>query len=102
MSERMMFLFSKGELKRIVLSEEGGAKLITVDMHGLSVKEATRLLKNLIAVDREGYDICVIHGFTHGTKIKEALWNEKLSERIYKKTSPGYNPGRTYLKLNAA
>ncbi len=82
MSERIMFLFSRDEIKRIRDElQEDGSHLITVDMHGLKVKEAKRFLKNLIAINKEGYEMCVIHGFNHGTAIKEMVNKDSLSER---------------------
>ncbi len=103
MSERIMFLFSRDEISRI--NDEvrtDGSHLITVDMHGLSTNKAKRFLKNLVAINKEGYEMCIIHGFNHGTAIKEMVKNEKLSERVIEKSPVKNNPGRTNIKLCAA
>ena len=98
-----MFLFSKDEISRIKDKvREDGSHLVTVDMHGLKAKEAKRFLKNLIAVNREGYEMCIIHGFNHGTAIKEIVNTENLGERVLKRIPVRHNPGATRLMLCAA
>ena len=103
MKERIMFLFTMDEISRIRSTiQENGTHILTVDLHGLRVKEAIKFLKNLIAADKEGYDICVIHGYLHGTAIKEAIYKQKISNRISKKYCCNGNCGMTYLKLVAS
>ena len=103
MSERISFLFSKEDIARIKFSvQKDGKKLVTVDMHGLRAKDARKFIKNLVAINKEGYDMCFIHGYNHGTAIKEIIWNEKLNNRITDKRGIQKNPGITYLSVAAA
>ena len=103
MNERMMFLFSKEDISRIKFSiQKNGKKLVTVDLHGLRAKEARQFIKNLVAINKEGYDMCFIHGFNHGTAIKKIIWNESVNSRITDKRGIQNNPGVTYLSVAAA
>ncbi len=102
MSEKMLFLFKKEDVERVSEVIEDGRKIIFIDVHGMSVKEADKFLKAIILLDREGNDLCVIHGYVHGTKIKEHIFNEKISDRILDIRTVKYNMGRTMLKVKAA
>ena len=95
MKERMLFLFSNDEVSRISLHEKYGKVTIFIDVHGLKVREARRLIKNVISLNREKNDICVIHGFNHGTAIKEMISEEDFGN-VTKKEVKG-NKGRTLL-----
>ncbi len=101
MRKRMEMIFTKEELARITGIKHENIITLIVDVHGLKVKEAKRLLKNLMVLNLEGYDICVIHGFNHGTAIKEMISAALYHPRnVAKKT--GSNPGRTLLKMEKA
>ena len=96
-------MFSKKEISRITEElKEDGSHLFVVDMHGLTTKKAKKFLKNLIAINKEGYDLCVIHGYIHGTAIREMIYKDNLGERVIKKIAYPSNHGRTLLKICAA
>ncbi len=99
MSEKIMFLFSKEDVLRISEEIVNGRRLIVVDMHGMKAKVAKKFLNNLISLNTEGYDMCIIHGYNHGTAIKEIVHNELTNDRIKEKKVYGNNLGRTYLKI---
>ena len=98
MREKLMMIFTKEELNRI--SENGHT--ITVDLHGLIVRDAKRLLNNLMVLNRDGYDICAIHGYNHGTAIKEMIRGTLGNPRLSSKKSVNGNYGRTVLKMQKA
>ena len=103
MGNRLEMVFTKEEIARITEKVSNNMHTITVDVHGLKVKEAQRLLKNLTALNREGYDITVIHGYTHGTAIKNMLESDQLNNpRITGKEKVKGNYGRTVIKMNSA
>ena len=103
METKMQFIFTKEEIERIKEKiKENGHRTVVVDLHGLSVKKAHRMLLNLIALDRNGYDILAIHGYNHGTAIKNMITADLSSPRIQKKKTPAYNPGQTIISVNAA
>ncbi len=99
MSEKIMFLFSKEDVLRISEKMIKGRKIIFVDMHGMKAKVAKKFLNNLISLNTEGYDMCIIHGYNHGTAIKEIVYNELSNDRIKEKKVYENNLGRTYLKI---
>ena len=100
MMSRLEMIFTREQIERI--TENLSTKTITVDLHGLSVKDAQRLLKNLMAINREGYDICAIHGYNHGTAIKEMITDSLNNPRLTEKKKVKGNYGRTLLKMNRA
>ena len=98
----MMFILSKDDIKRITVKEaEGGLTYIDLDLHGLSRKQAERLVKNVINVNRGRFILNVIHGYNRGTVLKEMLMYTKFSDRVVDKQSPAWNPGQTFLTIAA-
>lgn len=102
MKEKMEMIFTREEMKRVINGLQQNADMITVDLHGLKVKEAERFLKNLMAINREGRDICVIHGYNHGTAIKEMIAGNLSAPRLKAKRNVRGNFGRTVLCMDAA
>ncbi len=101
MKERLGMIFTADELKRMRLIDNIDNKgWITIDLHHLTVRQAKRLLNNLIAINRNECTIRVIHGYIHGTKIKNMIQNELDNRRITDKAGMKHNPGVTVLKLS--
>lgn len=98
MENRLRMIMTKDEMGRLRFN----GKLITVDLHGLTAKSAERLIRNIMALDREGYDICTIHGYNHGTAIKSMIDDKLQNPRLTAKEKVKKNPGRTVLKMQAA
>ncbi len=102
MMEKMTFFMCGDDLCRISTTEEEGITTICLDLHGLSKKSAIRMIKNTIAVFRDGFRLELVHGYNHGTAIKEYIYKEMRNERVINKQSPYYNPGITDLMIAAA
>ena len=98
MENRLRIVMTKDEMERLSFNE----RLITVDLHGLTPAAAERLIRNLMALDREGYDICAIHGFNHGTALKRMILDLLQAPRLAGKEPVKGNPGRTLLRMQAA
>ena len=81
---------------------EKGATKIRADLHKLSTSNAKRFVKNIIAVSRDELDVELIHGFNHGTAIKEMLMNDFDNPRVTKKSSRPDNPGLTDIHVRPA
>ena len=95
MREKMMMIMTKEELERVTSS----AGMLLVDLHGLTVHKAKRLLSNLIAINSDCIDICAIHGYNHGTAIKEMIHRSFVTpEHLSIKNVEG-NYGRTIVKV---
>ena len=102
MSEKMMLLFTTDELSRITdFIRKDDTHVIVVDLHGLCVKSAKRLINNIIVLNSEKLDICVVHGYHHGTAIKEMIEREFGSGRTKKINEHDKNKGRTILRTCA-
>ena len=98
MENRLRIVMTGDEMGRLKFN----GKLIMVDLHGLTPAVAERLIRNIMALDREGYDICAIHGFNHGTAIKRMIADSIQNPRLAGKEPVKGNPGRTLLRMQAA
>ena len=88
------------DISRISTYEnEEGNKVIRIDLHGVKKKNAVRMISNIIALIRTDFILEVVHGFNHGTVIKEYIWNEMVNDRITGKRCPANNPGITYISV---
>jgi len=88
-------------LARLELSPDSRWRVV-IDVHGLSVPEARKMLKNLIAVLPVGIELIVIHGFNHGTALKQLVHSEEMkSYRVLGVSSPETNPGISTLQIAA-
>ena len=101
MNENIKMILTKDELRRIKTKIKDGKPEITVNVHNMHVKEAQRLLKNLIAIDRKCEELHVIHGYNHGTAIKDMIAADLTSPRIISKSVRKDNPGLTDIVLAA-
>lgn len=100
MNKNINILFSEEELSRVkTRNEKDGKEVVTVDVHGMTVKNAKRFLKNLIALNPESFNMNVIHGFNNGCSIRNMLRNNFLSERITQVNDVFYNEGMTTLQI---
>lgn len=96
----MDVLFSEDELSRVkIRNNNDDTKTFTVDVHGMTIKTAKRFIKNIIALNRDSFNMNIIHGFNNGCSIKEMLRNTFLSERITKIDDVFYNEGMTVLQI---
>lgn len=100
MNEKMKMVLTKDDLARIKTLEN--ASSISLNLHQLSVKEAQRLVKNIIALNRDNFTLTLIHGYHRGTKIKDMLNNEFQNERLVSKHEVKNNQGRTVFDIKAA
>ncbi len=98
----MKLILSGEDLERITVREiENELACIDVDLHGLTRKPAERLVKNIININRGEFILNVIHGFNHGTVLKEMIMETKWSSRVVERKCPAWNPGQTFLKVVA-
>ena len=71
----------------------------SIDIHGLSAKEARVTLEQTIRnLDRNIHEVIIIHGYKHGNSLQCMVRNEFSSKRIKEKIIP-LNPGRTIIKM---
>lgn len=97
------FLLRGEKSKRVEVNEsEDGRVCIDLDLHGLSRNEGKVLVKNVININKgEEFVINAIHGYNHGTVLKQMIMEEKWSSRVIARESPAWNPGQTFLTIAA-
>ena len=85
--DRFSIILTTDEMNRTKISEkDNGITDVSVDVHGLNVKDSKRLVNNIINLAPCKLQLHIIHGYRHGTAIKTMintrLFNEKI-EGIY-------------------
>lgn len=99
---RLRFVVCEDNKWRLTAKQQQyAAPEITCDVHGLSVFEARRMIRNLINITRGPIRLIVIHGFTHGTAIKDMLAQECIANWIVSRFCPKSNPGETIMRIAA-
>ena len=91
MKERLCMVLSIEELARISIIDG----IMFVDVHGFTRNEMIRFLKNVSLIPREPFSMTIIHGFNHGTVLKEAVRCEDLVSRPHTIVTDKFNPGVT-------
>lgn len=101
MALKLRFIFTEEELKRVKFEDDGS---ITINVHGLSKKGMQRVLQNISALVLPGQNmiIKVIHGFNHGTTLKDCIEKGEAINRKYT-WSRAYesNPGVSVIEIAA-
>lgn len=98
--DRLCVIFSQAEMRRLSISlDETHEIRITADVHGMTCYEAKRFLRNIINILRIAFKLTVIHGYRHGTAIKEMLVNSFSSNRVSSIIGIPYNLGRTEIAV---
>lgn len=100
MHGRFAIIFTESMIDRIRLltSLEGEVEKIIVDVHGLTCKGAERFINNIVNVTRGCCTVEVIHGYQHGTRIKEMLRQKFKNPSIKEIVGDKWNLGVTYLR----
>ena len=99
---RLKMVLTQKELDRISISETGNRRIhITADVHGMKCYEARRFINNIINIVRVTFQLVIIHGYNHGTAIKELLAQNFRNDHIYEQFPDPHNQGVTHM-LSAA
>jgi len=94
----MIFTESMIDRMRLLTSLDGEVEKIIVDVHGLTCKEAERFINNIVNITRGCCVVEVIHGYRHGTRIKEMLRQRFRNPIIKEIVGDQWNLGVTYLQ----
>ena len=92
---RLNMILTKEDIDRI----QEYPDRMSVDLHGKNRKDAKRLLNNIINTIRHPFTMEVIHGYNHGTVLKDMIFTEEINPRIISKDAPVYNIGETILLI---
>ncbi len=96
---RLKFVFSDSEMKRITINDSKEVVTVTVDVHGLKCFQAKRFINNIINLIQVMFKLVVIHGYNHGTAIKDMLSNDFSNEHVMFQTVDPNNKGVTYMLI---
>lgn len=97
---KLSTIFTSDEMARLSINEVSDSELrIIADVHGMKCKSAKRFINNIINVVRRCFVLVVIHGFNHGTAIKDMLADGFANSHIQGKYQDISNLGVTYLRL---
>ena len=99
---RLTMILTEKELSRIHISESNGETIrITADVHGMKCYEARRFINNIINIVRTAFQLVIIHGYNHGTAIKEMLAQNFSNDHIYEQFPDPRNQGVTHMLIAA-
>ena len=99
---RLKMILTEAELSRLSINEKHNGKLkITADVHGMKCREARKFINNIINIIHSTFQLIIIHGYNHGTAIKEMLANNFNNDHIYEQFPDPYNQGITHMLIAA-
>lgn len=97
---KMSMVLTKEDMDRICIrKEENKNVVLKADLHKMKYREAERFINNLIALNRDPFELDLIHGYNHGTVLREMIHNDLDNPRIKSKTQYLWNEGETLLSI---
>lgn len=96
---RLEKIFTQDEISRLAIREKQSDVQIVVNVHGLKCFQVRQLLNNLISVMRMKFHLLVIHGYNHGTAIKNMLGNDFQNCHVTKLYPDPFNKGVTHISV---
>jgi len=101
-ASRLSMILTKEELSRLSIRENSGSELrIVADVHGMKCVQVRRLINNIISIVRGAFQLIIIHGYNHGTAIRDMLENDFNNEHISESFIEPYNLGVTHMVIAA-
>lgn len=93
--QRLSIIFSAEDMHRISFSDES----VVVDLHGKNKYEAKTFINNIINMINHPFKMDVIHGYNHGTVLKQMIYKEEINSRIVERLGSNHNMGETFLMV---
>lgn len=97
---RLSSILSENDMAKISLKSKDGICMI-VDVHGMKCFQVKRLINNIINVVRIFFQLIIIHGYNHGTAIKDMLAERCLNVHVINQYVDPYNQGMTHMLIAA-
>lgn len=94
---RLSLILTEDDMKRLTFKDKEGEKKIIADMHGMKCKQARRFLNNLLNIIRTAVELIIVHGFNHGTAIKDMILGDFYNEHISLISPDSHNKGVTHI-----
>lgn len=101
MKLRLAMIFTQEDMKRIQFKEKKDGTKIFADVHGMKCREAQKFIKNIINVIRNTFELIVIHGYNHGTAIRDMIRESFTNSHVTDIIPDAYNQGVTHLIVEA-
>lgn len=99
---RLELIFTQDEMHRLSIDEASGSTLkIVADVHGMKCFQAKRFINNIINIVRATFRLVIIHGFNHGTAIKDMLAGTFTNTHIVERHLDTRNRGVTHMLIAA-
>lgn len=99
---RLKMILTIEEINRLNISESINRQLrIVADVHGMKCSQARRFINNIINTVRVAFQLIIIHGYNHGTAIKDMLAHNFSNTHITEKHVEPYNQGVTHMLIAA-
>ena len=99
---RLRMILSEEDYNRLVISESASGRIrITADVHGMKCYEVNRLIKNIIILVNSEFSFAVIHGYNHGTAIKDMLAQNFKNSHVREQYQDSFNKGLTHMLIAA-
>ena len=97
MIARLKMILTTEELNRLNVREPPGSEpRIIADVHGMKCSEARRFINNIV---HSTFQLIVIHGYNHGTAIKDMLATSFSNNHIADQYPDPFNRGVTHMKI---
>jgi DNA-nicking Smr family endonuclease len=97
---KLQLIYTPEQMERIRFAESViSDNQVTVDVHGMKCTEAKKFLNNLINLVQESFHLIVIHGYNHGTAIKDMLSNNFENAHVARNYPDQRNQGVTHLVI---
>ncbi len=101
-NSRLKMIFTQEEINRLKITEIDENQIrIIADVHGMKCSQARRFINNIINTVRVAFQLIVIHGYNHGTAIKDMLAENFSNSHIVKQHADFYNQGVTHMYIAA-
>ncbi len=94
---RLSIILTKDELKRLTLNQNKNGIELIADVHGMKCFQAKRFINNILNLSNQKMKLTVIHGFHHGTAIKDMIKNGLENRHIINIYNDQKNIGRTFI-----
>ena len=101
-NNRLKMVFTSEEISSLIISEISESKIsIVADVHGMKCSQARRFINNIINTVRVAFQLIIIHGYNHGTAIKDMLAENFSNTHITEQHLDPYNQGVTHMLIAA-
>ena len=97
--EGMRSLYPVEDVRRLTYAQSPDADAVSVDVHGMKCWQAKQFINNIINLSNRPFHLTVIHGYNHGTAIKDMVRNHLDNKRIMDRAADQFNLGITYLDI---